>query len=190
MTAPDDVRPEPGEVLMSVAVDQAARCNCRKTPVGAIIARDDRIISTGYNGTIAGFTNCIDGGCPRCQDPTVPSGTQLDRCICVHAEQNTLLAAARFGVRVEEAACWVTTEPCLDCTKLLIQARVGQVYYWKPYVLPNPESQALREAMRAHARDSIPSARFEPWRPKADVLNLEPRYEAIKDRLLAYIATH
>ncbi len=53
---PHHYRPEPGEYLLSMAVDQAARCNCRKTPVGAIIARDDRIVSTGYNGTIGGFT--------------------------------------------------------------------------------------------------------------------------------------
>jgi dCMP deaminase len=130
----DRYRPEPGEYLLSMAVDQAATCNCRKTAVGAIIARNDRIISTGYNGTIGGFKNCVDGGCPRCMD-AVPSGTQLDRCICVHAEQNALLTAARFGVRVEEAECWVTTEPCLDCTKQLIQAELSKVYYWKPYAL-------------------------------------------------------
>src|SRR5437879_4769268 len=143
-----DPRPKPGEYLMSMAVDQAARCNCRKTAVGALIARDDRIISTGYNGTITGFTNCIDGGCPRCEDPSVASGRELDRCICVHAEQNALLAAARFGVRVEDADCWVTTEPCLDCTKQLIQASIAEVIFWHPYVLPNPESQALRVRMR------------------------------------------
>ena len=103
---------------MAMAVDQAARCNCRKTPVGAIITRDDRVVSTGYNGTVAGFQNCIDGGCPRCSDPDVPSGTQLDRCICVHAEQNALLAAARFGVTVGGAVCWVTNEPDRKSTRL------------------------------------------------------------------------
>ena len=183
---PIDPRPERGEYLMSIAVDQAARCNCRKTPVGAIIARDDRIIATGYNGTIAGFTNCIDGGCPRCEDPAVPSGTQLDRCICVHAEQNALLTAARFGVRVEGAACWVTTEPCLDCTKQLIQAELAEVYYWKAYDLPNTESQALREAMRNHAKDVTT---FKRWIPRTDLLGLQERYQAIRKRLEAYAAT-
>jgi dCMP deaminase len=168
-----------------MAVDQAARCNCRKTPVGAIIARDDRIISTGYNGTIAGFTNCVDGGCPRCND-AVPSGTQLDRCICVHAEQNALLTAARFGVRVEGAACWVTTEPCLDCTKQLIQAELGEVYYWKPYPLPNVESQKLRAEMRRHAKRVT---RFKVWTPGSNVLDLDARYAAIKTRLEDYVKT-
>ena len=178
-------RPESGEYLLSMAVDQAARCNCRKTPVGAIIARDDRIISTGYNGTIGGFTNCVDGGCPRCKD-AVPSGTQLDRCICVHAEQNALLTAARFGVRVEGAACWVTTEPCLDCTKQLIQAELGEVYYWKPYTLPNSESQKLRGQMRRHARRIT---QFKVWSPDSNVLDLEARYAATKTRLEEYVRT-
>jgi dCMP deaminase len=137
---------------MSIAVDQAARCNCRKTPVGAIIVRDDRVISTGYNGTIAGFDNCIDGSCPRCADETVISGTELDRCICVHAEQNALLAAARFGVRVKRAMCWVTNEPCLDCTKALIQAELAEVYYWRPYRLEASRDE-LRRSMREHATE-------------------------------------
>lgn len=139
-------RPDRDEYLMSLAVDVAARCNCRKTVVGAIIVKDGRIASTGYNGTIKGFLDCIDGGCPRCNDNT-ESGAQLDRCICVHAEQNALLAAARFGVSVAGAEVWITTEPCLDCTKSLIQAGVGKVIYWRLYPL-KPESQELRLAMR------------------------------------------
>src|SRR5688572_15127149 len=134
-------RPERGEYLMSIAVDVAARCNCRKTVVGAVIARAGRICSTGYNGTVTGFTNCIDGGCPRCADSDAESGTQLDRCVCVHAEQNALIAAARFGIQVEGGECWVTNEPCLDCTKSLIQARLDSVYYWHPYPLPREESE-------------------------------------------------
>jgi dCMP deaminase len=178
MSSPPLYRPEPGEYLMSMAVDQAARCNCRKTAVGAIVAKDDRIISTGYNGTIGGFTNCIDGGCPRCEN--APSGTRLDECICVHAEQNALLAAARFGVSVEGAECWVTNEPCLDCTKQLIQAELGEIWYWKPYPL-KPELQALREKMRCHAANR--QTQFKLWSPDSDVLGLEARYAAIRARL-------
>ena len=100
-----DVRPDPGEWLMSLSVDTAARCNCKKTVVGAVIVRDGRLIATGYNGTIVGFPNCIDGGCARCDDPEDESGSQLDRCICVHAERNALLTAAQFtgGVKGRSA---------------------------------------------------------------------------------------
>lgn len=175
-------RPDRAEYLMSLAVDVAARCNCRKTVVGTIIAKEGRIVSTGYNGTIRGFLDCIDGGCPRCNDDT-PSGTQLDRCICVHAEQNALLAAARFGVSVAGAEVWITTEPCLDCTKSLIQAGVGKVIYWRPYPL-QPESQALRLAMRRHASATTT---FEPWHQITNVLDLEGRYKATQERLQNYI---
>jgi dCMP deaminase len=184
MSSRKPYRPESGEYLLSMAVDQAARCNCRKTPVGAIIARDDRIISTGYNGTIGGFANCVDGGCPRCGDKDVVSGTQLDRCICVHAEQNALLAAARFGVRVQGAACWVTNEPCLDCTKQLIQAELGEVWYWKLYPLQT-EQQKLRDEMRRHAvrRNATRKTQFKEWSPDSNILDLEARYAAIKTRI-------
>jgi dCMP deaminase len=168
---------------MALAIDVAARCNCRKTVVGAILVRDGRIAATGYNGTIVGYKNCIDGGCPRCSDPGVVSGTELDRCICVHAEANALLAAARFGVPVAGAECWVTTEPCLDCTKSLIQARVGKIYYWREYELPRKESQDLRAEMRAHA---LATTEFIKWTPDSDVLGLEMRYQAIVARLKAY----
>ena len=177
-------RPSQGEYLMSIAVDVAARCNCRRTVVGAVIAREGRICSTGYNGTVAEFTNCIDGGCPRCADHDAESGTQLDRCVCVHAEQNALLAAARFGIAVAGAECWVTTEPCLDCTKSLIQAQVGRVLYWRPYRLPREESDKLRTDMRTKARKRTV---FEQWTPDSDLLDLAKRYEAIVARLQEYV---
>lgn len=121
----------------------------------------------------------------RSKRPGQPSGTQLDRCICIHAEQNALLAAARFGVGVEGAEVWVTTEPCLDCTKSLIQARVGKVIYWKEYPLAE-ESQQLRAAMRRHANEVTT---FDRWRPGTDVLDLEGRYAATQQRLRDYIAS-
>ena len=181
-----DPRPDRGEWLMSIAVATASRCNCKKTVVGAVITRDGRIIATGYNGTIVGFPNCIDGGCPRCDDPDAVSGTQLDRCICVHAEQNAVLTAAQFTGGLKGAECWVTTEPCLDCTKTLIQAQVSKVVYWRPYVLPQPESQAVRTKMREHAftHDQI---QFVQWEPSTNVLDIESTYNAICARLAEYV---
>ncbi len=172
---------------MALAVDVAARCSCRKSVVGAVITRDGRIVSTGYNGTIVGFANCIDGGCPRCADPNVESGTLLDRCICVHAEANALLAAARFGHAVEGAEIWVTTEPCLECTKLLIQSRVGKVVFWRRYPL-KPELEGLRLDMRRHAAAQHDHpVLFEQWTPDSNVLGLDERYQAIGNRLQAYV---
>lgn len=183
MATPLVARPGTGEYLMSIAIDVAARCNCRKRPVGAVIVREGRIISTGYNGTIVGFKNCIDGGCPRCADSSVQSGTQLDQCICVHAEQNALLNAARFGVSVAGADCYVTTEPCLDCTKSLIQSRISRVFYWKAY------SQASTDELRRQMRGaSLAHTTFIQWEPDTRVLDLDSRYREIEDRLSAYVA--
>jgi len=103
----------------------------------------------------------------------------------VHAEQNALLAAARFGVTVGGAVCWVTNEPCLDCTKQLIQAELAEVYYWNAYPLPNAESQSLRERMRGHPENRTV---FRLWTPESNILNLEARYGGIKERLDAYVA--
>ncbi len=88
--------------------------------VGAILVRENRIIATGYNGT---------PGCVRCKDPKYKSSTDYDVCICVHAEQNALITAARFGIAVEGAIAYSTMRPCFDCTKSLFQAKVRGIYY-------------------------------------------------------------
>lgn len=178
-----DTRPDLPEYLMSIAVEVATRTNCRRTPVGALIVRDTRIISTGYNGTIPGYTNCLAGGCPRCSDPTAESGKALAICICVHAEQNALMTAARFGVAVDRAECWVTNEPCLECTKSLIQSGIERVVYLRSYGAPGDASHRLREEMRNHAKGSSAIV-FEPWSTGTDVLGVEARYDAIAARIL------
>jgi dCMP deaminase len=95
------------------AVEHGA--NCLGSQVGAVLVLGNRVISTGYNGTPSGFPNCKDQGCVRCYDSWLlkngrqaemsdqghVSGQALDRCICVHAEQNAFITAARFGIRVE-----------------------------------------------------------------------------------------
>ena len=127
------------------AVREAA--NCLGSQVGAVLVVEDRIVSTGYNGTPSGFTNCLDGGCVRCRDrhllaegraeemadPEHVPGRGLDRCICVHAEQNTLLAAARFGMRAEGATLYSTLSPCFGCLKEAIQAGVRRIVYELAY---------------------------------------------------------
>jgi dCMP deaminase len=146
-------RPSVEEYKMALAVEVASRSNCVKSHVGAIILIDDRIRAVGYNGTIEGYLDCFEGGCERCRDMSLGSGEQLDRCVCVHAEENALISAARFGIEVEKAHCYVTHEPCLGCTKLLIQARIAKVVYLKTYEYPEETGQnKSREAIRDHSR--------------------------------------
>ncbi len=115
---------------MGIALAVRARANCTGRRVGAIIVRDFRILSTGYNGTPSKVRNCEDGGCHRCAHPReYPPGEGYDLCICVHAEQNALLAAARFGVAVEGCSLYTTLQPCFGCLKEVLQANVREVVY-------------------------------------------------------------
>ncbi len=119
---------------MGIALAVRARANCTGRRVGALIVRDRRILSTGYNGTPVGMTNCEDGGCHRCGDPSAyPSGEGYDVCICVHAEQNALLAAARFGVATEGCTLYTTLQPCFGCLKEVLQANVREVCFLHPW---------------------------------------------------------
>jgi dCMP deaminase len=128
-------RPEPDAYFMGIALAVRTRANCTGRRVGAIVVRDRRILSTGYNGTPSNMRNCEDGGCHRCAHPAdYPPGEHYDVCICVHAEQNALLAAARFGVAVEGCTIYTTLQPCFGCLKELLQASVREVCYLEPWV--------------------------------------------------------
>lgn len=148
-------RPEPDAYFMRIAQAVRARASCTGRRVGAIIVRDHRILSTGYNGTPSKMVNCEDGGCHRCAHPDAyPPGEGYDLCICVHAEQNALLAAARFGVSVQDCTLYTTLQPCFGCLKELLQANVREVCYLRPWESRFAEQyQALVERIgRGHFR--------------------------------------
>ena len=161
------------------AVREAA--NCLGSQVGAVLVVDDHIVSTGYNGTPSGFTNCLDGGCVRCRDrrllaegrgdemadPEHVPGRGLDRCICVHAEQNALLAAARFGMRADGATLYSTLSPCFGCLKEAIQAGVRRIVYELEYpaAVDGPIAEQYQR-LAEHLRRDDPGA-FGGLRPRA-----------------------
>ncbi len=135
------------EYYMRIAIAVREKANCLGRRVGAVLVLNNRIISTGYNGTPEGMTNCLDGGCRRCARPEeFGSGKGYDLCICVHAEQNALLTAARFGIAVEGSALYSTMRPCFGCTKELLQAKVHAVYYLHDWAYPDTDMQ--REYLR------------------------------------------
>ncbi len=135
-------RPDWDEYYMRIAMSVRSRADCVGNRVGAVLVLDDRIISTGYNGTPANMKNCTDGGCKRCRDrDKYEPGTAYDLCICVHAEQNAILSAARFGIATEGAVLFSTMRPCFGCTKELLQARVEGVRYLHSWEYPDPEMQ-------------------------------------------------
>jgi dCMP deaminase len=139
-------RPDWCEYYITIAMAVRDRANCQGSKIGAILVLDNRILTTGYNGTPQGMPNCDQGGCDRCLDrQTYSSGEAYDLCICVHAEQNTLLSAARFGISVEGADLYTTLQPCFGCTKELLQAKVNAVYYMHDW---QPPSSSLSSALK------------------------------------------
>jgi dCMP deaminase len=132
-----DARENRHKYFMNIALAVRLRANCKGNRVGALIVLDNRIISTGYNGTPENMVNCLDGGCYRCanRDKSYKSGEAYDLCICVHAEQNAILAAARFGISTSGSTMYTTMRPCFGCAKEMLQAQVRSVYYlheWNP----------------------------------------------------------
>ncbi len=124
----EDPRPSWDEYFMETAQVVAKRSNCVRRHVGAVIMKDNHILSAGYNGTPRGVKNCFEGGCPRCAGKT-PSGKGLDECLCTHAEQNAICQAALHGVSIDGATLYVTISPCLICAKLIINAGIREVVY-------------------------------------------------------------
>ena len=122
------LRPGWDEYFMNIAKVVAMRSNCMKRKVAAIIVKDRRIVSTGYNGTPRGAKNCNEGGCPRCNG-MAQSGTALDECLCCHGEENAITQAAYHGTSLKGATLYTTFAPCLLCTKMVINSGIVEVIY-------------------------------------------------------------
>lgn len=138
-------RPTWDEYFMGIAHVVATRANCAKRRVAAVVVRDSRIISTGYNGTPRGTTNCNAGGCPRCLS-LVPSGENLGECVCSHAEENAITQAAYHGVSLKGATIYSTFMPCVMCTKMIINAGIREVVYQGEYPLTGDSARLFRQA--------------------------------------------
>lgn len=113
------------EYFMDLAVTVASRSTCDRAFVGCILVnKDNRIVSTGYNGSVAGNPHCDDVG------HTMRDG----HCIAtIHAEMNAILYCAKEGISLKGTICYVTHFPCLNCTKALIQAGISKIYYKEGY---------------------------------------------------------
>ena len=97
------------EYYMGLAIAVRRRANCVGTRVGAILVKDNRVRATGYNGVPEHMTNCVEGGCERCANrEKYGGGEAYDLCICVHAEQNALMVAARYVIAVNGAPIYTT----------------------------------------------------------------------------------
>jgi dCMP deaminase len=138
-------RPSWDDYFMDIARVVALRGNCIKRKIAAVIVRDKRIVSTGYNGTPRGVKNCNEGGCPRCNHFGA-SGEHLDECLCSHAEENAIVQAAYHGVSIKGGTIYTTFSPCLICTKMIINSGLAEVVFDKAYVIADVPLELLKEA--------------------------------------------
>ena len=144
-----DHRPSWDEYFMKIADEASTRSNCLRRKVGALIVKQRTIISTGYNGTPIGVRNCFEGGCPRCLSDVEP-GQGYDTCICVHAEANAILLAARHGNATEGGVLYTTLRPCFSCLKEALQAGIVEIVYEGESAYEGP----LEDAYQMLVRDS------------------------------------
>ena len=158
---------------MLLAVATRERAACLRRHVGAILVSDQRIIATGYNGTPTGFPNCDEGGCHRCSHPEdYAEGRGYDVCICVHAEQNALLQAAKLGYSVQGSQCYSTLRPCFGCLKELYQAGVSGVRYLHEWAPRDPvEAGAYADLISEMAARGVA---VEPLELSEELLDLRP----------------
>jgi len=111
-------RPSWDDYFMQIARDVSTRATCLRRQVGAVIVRDRRILTTGYNGAPMGLAHCIDVGCHLVNG----------HCIrCLHAEQNAIIQGAYFGVSTDNATLYCTHQPCSMCAKMLVNAGISKV---------------------------------------------------------------
>jgi len=125
-------RPIWDEYFMEIAQVVAKRSTCIRRSVGAVLVKNKQILATGYNGTPMGLPHCENVGCLR-EQLKVPSGKCHELCRGVHAEQNAITQAAYHGVSVKGATLYCTHQPCVVCTKMLINAGIERVVYDNPY---------------------------------------------------------
>jgi dCMP deaminase len=144
------------DFYMRLAVVVESGAKCLGSHVGAVIVRDDRVLGSGYNGTPAGYPNCTasERGCRRCalraeQPDAGLAGKLYDICLCVHAEQNAMATAARFGVAIDGAILYTTLQPCFNCLKELMQVRLRGVIFRRAYAWVSDEYDRLVDHYRS-----------------------------------------
>ena len=137
---------------MDIASLVARRSTCRRRQVGAIVVRDKRILSTGYNGAPTGLPHCLDIGCLR-EELGIDSGERHELCRGLHAEQNVIIQAAYHGVRIKDGTLYCTNLPCSICCKMLINAGIYEIIYKEYYADPMAEEMLKAAGVKATQMD-------------------------------------
>lgn len=126
------MRPSWDEYFMEITRVVASRSTCQRRLVGCVIVKDKRLLASGYNGAPSGLQHCSQVGCIReCQG--IPSGERQELCRGLHAEQNAIVQAALHGVSVAGSTLYCTHQPCITCTKMIINAGITRVLFAHSY---------------------------------------------------------
>ena len=119
--------------FINIAKEISSASKCVSKQVGAVIVKDGRILSTGYNGTPSGYTNC----CDHWDGEYTPEHHEWSKTYEIHAEMNAIIWAAREGISINGATIYVTLEPCSDCSKNIIATGIKRIVYDKSYEYTN-----------------------------------------------------
>jgi len=137
-------RPSWETYFMDITSLVARRSTCLRRSVGAIIVKDKRILSTGYNGAPTGIKHCLETGCLR-EKLKIASGVNHELCRGIHAEQNAIIQAAYHGVSIKGASLFCTNLPCSICAKMIINAGIRSIFYASGYA-DSMSEEMLKEA--------------------------------------------
>ncbi len=130
------------QYFMRITHMVAERSTCLRRKVGAIAVKDKRILATGYNGAPGGMADCLEVGCLR-EKMGIPSGERHELCRGLHAEQNVIIQAAVHGIALKGAELYCTHQPCLICSKMIINCGINAVYFANSY--PDAMAEAMFE---------------------------------------------
>jgi dCMP deaminase len=126
------MRPSWDQYFMDIVDLVRTRSTCLRRQVGALIVKDKRIISTGYNGSPMGCKHCSELGCIR-DELKIPSGQRHELCRAIHAEQNAIVQAAYSGTSLKDSTLYVTNQPCVLCAKMAINAGIKKIIFQGDY---------------------------------------------------------
>lgn len=126
------MRPSWDDYFMRITKVVSLRSTCIKRKVGAIVVKDFRVLSTGYNGAPKGIRHCGVAGCLR-KELKVSSGQRHELCRGLHAEQNAIVQAAWHGVKIEGSTMYCTYQPCIICVKMMINSGIKRLVYEGEY---------------------------------------------------------
>jgi len=127
-----DSRPSWDEYFMKFAALVAERSTCHRHHVGAIIVSKKRVLTTGYNGAGTKLKDCLELGCIR-NELSIPSGERHEVCRAIHAEQNAIIQAGLYGIKIEDSIMYCTHTPCMICSKMIVNSKIKEVVTYQKY---------------------------------------------------------